>query len=173
MILSPLDEYPIHQAPVPIGTPATSDRNFYDRSYFNVLDREGRFMALTGIGSYPRLGVKDAYVVIRRGDTQTAVRFSDAIDGYRLDQNVNGYRLEVVEPLQELHLTVAETEGISVDLRWRGLFPAALEHPHQMNSERRVTLQACRFAQLGTWKGGPHHPSGFSDWTDVPEGTPS
>ena len=50
MELSPLDEYPIHQAPAPITRPATSDRNFYDRSYFNVLDREGRFMALTGIG---------------------------------------------------------------------------------------------------------------------------
>ena len=109
-------------------------------------------MALTGIGYYPRLGVKDAYLLIRRGDVQTAVRFSDAIDGDRLNQNVNGYRLDVVEPLQELHLTVAETEGISVDLRWRGLFPAALEHPHSMHSERRVTLQACRF-QLGTWEG--------------------
>ena len=130
MFLSPLDEYPIHQAPVPISAPATSDRNFYDRSYFNVLDRDGRFMMLTGIGYYPRLGVKDAYVLIRRGDTQTAVRFSDAIDDDRLNQNVNGYRLDVVEPLQELHLTVAETEGVSVDLRWRGLFPAALEHPH-------------------------------------------
>ena len=101
----------------------------------------------------PRLGVKDAYVLIRRGDVQTAVRFSDGIDNDRLNQNVNGYRLDVVEPLQELHLTVAETEGVSVDLRWRGLFPAALEQPHQMHSERRVTLQACRFAQLGNWEG--------------------
>ena len=40
MHLSPLDEYPIHQTPAPISSPATSDRNFYDRSYFNVLDRE-------------------------------------------------------------------------------------------------------------------------------------
>ncbi|MCV7135394.1 hypothetical protein H7J06_20680 [Mycobacterium hodleri] len=153
MFLSPLDEYPIHQAPVPVSAPATSDRNFYDRSYFNVLDRDGRFMALTGIGYYPRLGVKDAYLLIRRGDVQTAVRFSDAIDDDRLHQNVNGYRLDVVEPLRELHLTVAETEGVAADLRWRGLFPAALEHPHHMYTERRVTLQACRFAQLGTWEG--------------------
>ncbi|MEU4311143.1 hypothetical protein AB0F41_00985, partial [Nocardia sp. NPDC024068] len=50
MNLSPLDEYPIHQTPAPLTWPAGSDRNFYDRSYFNVLDRDGRFMALTGIG---------------------------------------------------------------------------------------------------------------------------
>lgn len=153
MNLSPLDEYPIHQVAAPVASPATSDRNFYDRSYFNVLDRGGAFMALTGIGYYPRLGVKDAYFLVRRGDTQTAVHFSDAIDDDRLNQNVNGYRLDVVEPLHELHLTVAETEGVSADLTWRGLFPAALEHPHEMLTERRVTLQACRFAQVGTWEG--------------------
>ncbi|PRC49622.1 hypothetical protein C6A85_73775, partial [Mycobacterium sp. ITM-2017-0098] len=102
---------------------------------------------------YPRLGVKDAYFLVRRGDTQTAVHLSDAIDDDRLNQNVNGYRLDVVEPLQELHLTLAETEGISADLTWRGLFPAALEKPHEMLTERRVTLQACRFAQVGTWEG--------------------
>ncbi|MBB1033770.1 hypothetical protein G6031_05140 [Dietzia sp. CQ4] len=153
MKLSPLDEYPIHQTHAPVTWPATSDRNFYDRSYFNVLDREGRFMALTGIGYYPRLGVKDAYFVVRRGDTQTAVHLSDAIDDDRLHPNVGGYALEVIEPLQELRLTLAPTEGIAADLTWRGLFPAAMEEPHSMLTDRRVTLQASRFAQLGSWEG--------------------
>ncbi|AVZ40797.1 MULTISPECIES: hypothetical protein [unclassified Dietzia] len=153
MTLSPLDEYPIHQTHAPVNWPATSDRNFYDRSYFNVLDREGRFMALTGIGYYPRLGVKDAYVVVRRGDTQTAVHLSDAIDDDRLTPHVGGYRLEVIEPLRELRLTLEPTEGIAADLTWRGLFPAAMEEPHSMLTDRRVTLQASRFAQLGSWDG--------------------
>lgn len=153
MHLSPLDEYPIHQTHAPVTWPATSDRNFYDRSYFNVLDRQGRFMVLTGIGYYPRLGVKDAYFVVRRGDTQTAVHLSDAIDDDRLNPHVGGYRLEVIEPLQELRLTLEPTEGIAADLTWRGLFPAGLEEPHSMLTDRRVTLQASRFAQLGTWEG--------------------
>ncbi|ODQ95002.1 hypothetical protein BFG51_13635 [Dietzia alimentaria] len=153
MHLSPLDEFPIHQTPAPLTWPATSDRNFYDRSYFNVLDREGRFMVLTGIGYYPRLGVKDAYFVVRRGDTQTAVRMSDAIDEDRLNPHVGGYRLEVIEPLREIRLTLERTEGIAADLTWRGLFPAALEDPHSMLTDRRVTLQASRFAQVGSWEG--------------------
>lgn len=33
-MISPLDEYPLHQIPQPIAWPGTSDRNFYDRSYF-------------------------------------------------------------------------------------------------------------------------------------------
>ena len=137
MELSPLDEYPIHQAPAPITWPATSDRNFYDRSYFNAHDRTGDIFCIFGHGYYPNLGTKDAFFLVRRGDTQTAVHLSDAIDDDRLRQNVNGYRLDVLEPLQELHLTLAETEGISADLTWRGLFPAALEKPHDMLTERR------------------------------------
>ena len=35
MTLSPLDDYPVHQAAQVIRHPVTSDRNFYDRYYFN------------------------------------------------------------------------------------------------------------------------------------------
>ena len=40
-MIGPLDEYPIHQAPLPINRPASSDRNFYDRCYFNGMDTLG------------------------------------------------------------------------------------------------------------------------------------
>ena len=36
---------------------------------------------------------------------------------------------------------------------WRGAFPAAMEEPHSMLTDRRVTLQASRFAQVGSWEG--------------------
>ena len=35
------DEYPIHQAALPIAWPTQSDRNFYDRSYLCAHDRSG------------------------------------------------------------------------------------------------------------------------------------
>ena len=79
-MLGPTDEFPIHQVPQPISWPGSSDRNFYDRSYFNAHDRTGDIFLITGIGYYPNLGVKDAYVLVRRGDTQTAVHVSDGID---------------------------------------------------------------------------------------------
>ena len=41
---SPLDEYPIHQTPLPMTRVASSDRNFYDRSYFNAHNRDGATM---------------------------------------------------------------------------------------------------------------------------------
>ena len=94
-MLGPMDEFPVHQIPQPIAWPGSSDRNFYDRSYFNAHDRTGDIFLITGIGYYPNLGVKDAFVLVRRGDEQTAVHLSDAIDQDRLNQNVLGYRIEV------------------------------------------------------------------------------
>src|SRR5271154_1405798 len=131
-MLGPLDEYPVHQVPQPIAWPGSSDRNFYDRAYFNAHDRTGNIFLISGIGYYPNLGVKDAFLLIRRRsrpagdiglrDIQTAVHLSDAIDQDRLNQNVNGYRIEVVEPLRKLRLILDETEGIAADLTWQGLF---------------------------------------------------
>jgi len=60
-MLGPTDEFPIHQVPQPISWPGSSDRNFYDRSYYNAHDRTGDIFLVTGIGYYPNLGVKDAF----------------------------------------------------------------------------------------------------------------
>ena len=152
-MIGPLDEYPIHQAPLPIGHVESSDRNFYDRSYFNAHDRTGDIFVITGAGYYPNLGTKDAFVLVRRGDVQTAVHLGDAIDSNRLDQHVNGYRIEVVEPLRTVRLILEPTEGIAMDMTWQGSFDVLQEQPHVMRTGSRITLQAQRFAQVGTWSG--------------------
>ena len=152
-MLGPLDEFPVHQLPQPIAWPGSSDRNFYDRSYFNAHDRTGNIFVISGIGYYPNLGVKDAFFLVRRGDTQTAVHVSDAIDQDRLNQNVMNYRIEVIDPLRKLRLILDETEGVAADLTWEGLFDVVQEQPHILRAGNRVTLNAQRFAQLGSWSG--------------------
>lgn len=152
-MLGPMDEFPVHQLPQPIASPGSSDRNFYDRSYFNAHDRTGDVFLISGIGYYPNLGVKDAFVLVRRGDEQTAVHLSDAIDGDRLNQNVVNYRVEVDEPLHRLRIVLEETEGVAADLTWTGLFPVVQEQRHVLRAGNRVTLDAQRFAQVGSWSG--------------------
>ena len=152
-MLGPMDEFPVHQIPQPIAWPGSSDRNFYDRSYFNAHDRTGDIFVITGLGYYPNLGVKDAFMLVRRGDVQTAVHLSDAIDQDRLNQHVLGYRIEVKEPLHQLRIVLDETEGIAADLTWNGLFDVVQEQRHFLRAGTRVTLDAQRFAQLGSWSG--------------------
>jgi hypothetical protein len=85
---SPLDEYPVHQTPLPMDRVATSDRNFYDRCYINLHDPSGEVFMVTGLGVYPNLGVIDAYAAARTDDEIRSVRFSDALGDRSLDQQV-------------------------------------------------------------------------------------
>jgi hypothetical protein len=150
----PLDEYPIHQTPLPMDRVATSDRNFYDRCYFNLHDQSGEIFLVTGLGVYPNLGVIDAYATARCGDRQWSVRFSDALDRRGLEQQVGGYRIEVVEPLRELLLRCESPAGdLDFDLRWTAAFPAVQEEPHLLLAGSRPLLDASRFCQLGSWSG--------------------
>jgi hypothetical protein len=151
----PLDEYPVHQAPMPMDQVASSDRNFYDRYYFNAHDRTGDVFLVTGLGIYPNLGVIDAYATVRRGDRQWAVRCSDALgDEDRLAPAVGPYRVEVIEPLQQVRLVCdGDDHGLGFDLTWRGSFPAVDEQHHVMRTGARAILDASRFAQVGTWEG--------------------
>ncbi|MBF4160180.1 hypothetical protein [Nocardioides acrostichi] len=161
-MITGLDEYPIHQLPQPLMLPGSSDRNFYDRSYFNGFDRSGAVFFISGIGYYPNLGTKDAYFMVHRvgadgdiaGGTNTAVHLGEAIDHDRMNQRVGGFSLEILEPLQKLRLVIDDVEGISADLTWNGLFPVAQEEHHLMLSAKvRPIIDAQRFAQVGSWTG--------------------
>ena len=150
----PLDEYPIHQAPASMRYPATSDRNFYDRSYFNAHDRTGSIFLITGLGVYPQLGVIDAYASVGQGTTVTSIHASDALHDNRLDQRVGPYRIEVVDPLHRLRLVCdADDHGVGFDLTWEGSFAAIEEPRHVHRIGDAQILDACRFAQVGTWSG--------------------
>ena len=150
----PLDEFPVHQAPLSMRYAASSDRNFYDRYYFNAHDRTGDIFLITGLGIYPNLGVIDAYATLRRGDRQLSVRMSDALGDERLNQHVGPYRIEVIEPLEKIRLICdAGAQGLAFDLTWDGSFPAVEEPRHVWRQGGRITLDACRFAQVGTWTG--------------------
>ena len=149
---SPLDEFPVHQAPLPIAQPATSDRNFYDRCYLNAHDRTGEVFVVGGIGTYPNLGVQDGYLTVRLGDRQHTLRVSDALEHRSTEQRVGPLRVEVLEPLQRLRL-VSDHPSLRADLTWTGSFPAVLEQRHVMTSALRPVLDAQRFAQVGTWEG--------------------
>lgn len=152
---APLDEYPIHQTPLSMARVATSDKNFYDRSYFNALDTEGDLFLVTGFGAYPNLGVTDAFATVRKGDRQWAVRFSDALEERSLELAVGGFRIEVLEPLRRLRVVCEgdDAGGLGFDLTWEGSCTAVQEQPHLLMNGLRPQLDSSRFAQTGTWSG--------------------
>ncbi|HEY2428152.1 MAG TPA: hypothetical protein VGI06_04410, partial [Acidimicrobiales bacterium] len=150
----PLDEYPVHQVPLSMRYPASGDRGFYDRCYFNAHDRTGEVFLITGLGVYPNLGVIDAYATVGRGHRQVSVHASDALGEDRMAQAVGPYRIEVLEPLRRIRLVCdGAAQGVAFGLTWEGSFPTIEEPEHLIHLGTRVIIDGCRFAQVGTWTG--------------------
>ena len=153
MTVSSFDDYPVHQAAEFIAHPATSDRNFYDRYYFNMHPSSGDWFAIFGYGQYPNLGVVDAFVDVRRGDSQYIVRTSAPLPD-RGDLSVGPFRIEVHQPLRRLRVVVEPTEhSVAMDVTWEGHIPAVAEPRQYLRSKGQVVFDTQRLAQTGRWSG--------------------
>jgi hypothetical protein len=152
--LSPLDDYPVHQAAEVMRHPATSDRNFYDRYYFMLHSSSDELMMVFGMGQYPNLSVQDAFALVRRGTLHRVVRASREMGVDRMDLSVGPFHLEVLEGLKRVRYVLDENEhGLAFDLTWEGAIPAVLEAPQFIRQHDRVTFDTQRFAQTGCWSG--------------------
>ena len=75
-MLTRFDDYPIHQMPVPIAQTGTSDRNHYDRYFFNGYLPEGEVFFGGAMGLYPNRHVIDAAFSIIHGGRQKNIHVS-------------------------------------------------------------------------------------------------
>ena len=57
-MLTKADDYPIHQTADPIAYAGT-DRNFYDRFFFNGYNADGSLFFAAAFGVYPHHGIMD------------------------------------------------------------------------------------------------------------------
>jgi hypothetical protein len=151
--VSSWDDFPVHQAAEFIAHPATSDRNFYDRYYFNMHPSSDEWFAIFGVGQYPNLGVMDAFIDVRHGDSQHIVRASKPLVD-RADLSVGPFRIEVLEPLRRLRVVLEPTEhDLAMDVTWEGHIPAIAEPRQYMRSKGKVVFDTQRLAQTGRWSG--------------------
>jgi hypothetical protein len=121
------DDYPIHQTPEPIAY-SGSDRNFYDRYFFNGYSPDGSEFVAVAFGVYPALNVADAHVSIIRGGVQRCLHASRILDMERMELTVGPVRIEVIAPLQTLKVTLERAEGLACELTFEGrAFP--IEEP--------------------------------------------
>jgi hypothetical protein len=151
--LSSWDDFPVHQTAEPIRNVATSDRNFYDRYYFNLHGSSDELFMVMGLGQYPNLGVQDAFAVVGRKGTHRVVRASRTL-GDRMEMSVGPFRIEIIKPLEELRFILEDNEhGLACDLRWRGAIQAFLEPRQFVRKHGRVLFDTERFAQTGFWEG--------------------
>jgi len=154
MPISPMDEYLAHQTSETIDHVATSDRNFYDRYYFNCHPSSDELFLITGLGQYPNLGVTDAFVSVSVGDQHHVVRSSRELGHDRSDTSVGPLRVEIVEGLMKLRVICEPNEwGVAFDMTFTGQVPAIEEPKTFRRQYGRITSDVTRYAQVGVWEG--------------------
>ena len=161
-MLNRLDDYPVHQTPEPLAVVATSDRNAYDRTWFNGYAADGSYYFGIGMAVYPHRGILDcAFSTVRPGERQHCFYGSRRAPDERTDTSVGPFRLEVVEPMRRTRIILDDNaSGLSCDLTFSTRTAAIQEARQTLWSGTRRIMDATRFDQFGRWSGTIHTPDG-------------
>jgi len=154
-VLSPHDDYFVHQTPEPLLHAASGDRNLYDRYFFNGYDREGGLFFGVALGVYPNRSVMDASLSVVRDGVQTSLHASRLVTGRdRTSMQVGPLSVDVEEPMRRYRVRVAENEsGLTADLRFAARTPAVEEPRFVHRVGPRTLMDSTRLTQLGAWEG--------------------
>ena len=156
-MITPGDEYPLHQTSRPVRDPGT-DRNLYDRFFFNgyphVGEDRGNMFFAVAFGTYPGRNVVDGACTVIDGGIQYNVRGSRLMGDDRLDLRCGPVTVEIVEPLHQLRVIVDDPDsGVSADLLFTSR-AAPFEEPHfRFGPGHRLIMDITRLTQNGTWSG--------------------
>ena len=109
--ITTFDDYPIHQAIAPIAIPSTTDRNFYDRYWFNGLDPNSGYIFEIGIGIYPNRHIMDAHFSMSYNGKQFSYHASQRLNPNRTPIKIGPMTLNIDEPMKELTFSLTDPEN--------------------------------------------------------------
>lgn len=155
MALTRGDDYPIHQTAEPVAYAGT-DRNFYDRYFFNGYEATGSGDAFfaAAFGVYPHLNIADAAFCWMKDGRQVNLHASRWLEMERMDLTVGPVTIQVLEPLRRLRITVeAPDQGVRAEITFEGRsFP--IEEPRfTRRIGPRTLLDYTRLTQNGRYAG--------------------
>ncbi len=152
-MLTKADDFPVHQLPEPIATSGT-DRNFYDRYFFNGYAPDGSLFFAAALGVYPHLNVMDAAFSVIADGVQHNLRASRLLASERMDTRVGPIAVTVIEPLQRLRLTVDDNiHGITAGLEFSARARAVEEPRFTYRQGPRTIMDYTRLTQNGAYTG--------------------
>jgi hypothetical protein len=151
-VLTPFDDYTIHQTALPIAHAGGGHPDHYDRFWFNGYTDDMYFAV--ALGTYPNRGVIDAAIGVVHDGVQRSVFASGRLPLDRTQTRIGPITVEVVEPLRVSRVVVdAPAHGIEADLTFTAR-TAAHEEPRQtLWADDRLVMDVTRMTQLGSWSG--------------------
>ncbi len=153
-MVTPFDEYPVHQTSWPVSRPATGDPDHTDRTSFFGADTDRGIAFAVTIAMYPNRQVIDGAVTLLIDGIQRSVFASGRIPLDRRQTRVGPIRLETVEPLRTMRIVVVAPEhGIEGELVFHARTPVIERVRPLTGALDRPMVDATHFEQLGEWSG--------------------
>jgi hypothetical protein len=151
-VLTPFDDYPVHQTPLPIAHAGGGHPDHYDRFWFNGYTEDFYFAVALGI--YPNRGIIDAAFGVVHDGWQRSVFASGRMPLDPTRTQVGPISIDIAEPLRVNRVRVDAADlGLTADLTFTAR-TAAFSEPRQtrLNGTRPV-MDVTRLAQMGQWSG--------------------
>jgi hypothetical protein len=152
-MLTPYDEFPVHQTAHPFSYIPSTDYNWDDGYFFGIFNPHEQVFLATGARVSPNTDLIGGYALLNVAGRQTTVRFNRC---WRRDfaLRIGPHRIDILEPLKTLHLTLQENDsGLTFDLVWQAVSPAFLEEHHTAESRGRRSTDQSRYTQAGSVTG--------------------
>jgi hypothetical protein len=152
-MLTPYDEFPVHQSSRPFSMIPSTDYGWDDGYYFGMMSPAEQMFLDINFRVNPNTDmVGGAVAFVRRGE-QFVMRLNRC---WRRDfgLSLGPLRLEVVEPMRTWRLRLEENDsGLDFDVVWEATTPAILEAHHLVFQRGKATTDQSRYNQPGRASG--------------------
>lgn len=156
-MITKADDYPVHQTSDPIAFSGT-DRNFYDRYFFNGYSSEGQIFFAVAMGFYPQLGIIDAAFCLSIDGKQHNIRASRHSGGERLETSVGPIEIQIIEPLKQIRILLTDNDsGITADIVCDSRHTPIQEPRFIRRNGTRLFMDYTRMTQNVAWSGSIRH----------------
>lgn len=148
-MLTPYDEYPVHQAPQPFSYIPSTDYSWDEGYWFAVFNPEEKVFLGIGARVNPNTDMFGGYAMINVDGIQRTVRFSRTWrSNFELD--LGPLHIRFPEPMKKIALTLDDNaSGIAFDLLWEGTSAAYQEDRQTVVHRGRRTTDQTRYSQAG------------------------
>ncbi|WP_141005680.1 hypothetical protein [Nocardioides humi] len=152
-MLTPYDEFPVHQSSRPFSMIPSTDYGWDDGYYFGMMNARDRMFLDVNFRVNPNTDMVGGAAVFVRGDRQFVLRLNRVWrDDFAL--RIGPLSLEVLEPLRSWRLRLEENDsGLAFDVCWQGASPPILEAHHLVHQRGRVMTDQSRYNQAGRASG--------------------
>jgi hypothetical protein len=169
--LTGADEFFNHQIVNTFAAVATPERAWTEKAWFTLMRKDGTLQASFGLGKYANRNIVDGFAGVQIGTRQLTVRASRLLSSAPEMMGVGPLGYEVVKPLDEIRLTLAENSAqpLRFELTFHASMPGFFENRDVVIHDGRAASDVIRFHQAGTVSGwieieGERHEVSPEDW---------